>query len=958
LKKSVNENYCIIHGTSTILEFQKLDPIRYSFVVPIDCCYVFPAMSGTSLVLFAESSHRTRKHTTTTPPRGAARTIDVSIATNHHPHLVTKLRLWYLVVVTTPALLLILLLLIVQSTTFALALIAPTIGINFSRPLEVHPRRSPLLQPLSGFRKRKRGITELMGIKGFRSWFESQFPDAITAMVKEGAQEDFDHVLIDMNQLLHIVLRKSRSDGHCFTLLMQELDACVALATPKQSLVLAMDGPPGAAKLATQRRRRFATVYKTGVKVSQLDKLIATVKHNPSKRSQSRLKQWTRKKRRAVSETRTLCITPATDFMKQAEDAMLYWAWQRLSARHTALATNNVKVFISPSTVPGEGEVKLLEWIYNKQRRGESVAILGGDSDLVLEALVIPIASTHNVFVLLPDGNKRYLSVSLWETTRTLGRYLPHIAISSVVKVRTDLVLLLILNGNDYLPKLRGSSGFNKLFHTYLRLQREWHSGGKGEDAYFVDPDSLNFNLEFSIAFFRRLATMAPANLWSKDKAVVTDRSSPLQELNNLMDAGFFPNPMKFVVITDDDQNGERLEVCASGEDVDDDISEINNPGQELDEEGEENDEEDVDMMLVRLLLGDAASEDFLTYEIWQPRGSSLKKARQKLAAIALSELKDEQDLNSEEEESSDEDTIDGADQTNPGYAWEIHHAVEGEIGPYLYGLIWNLQTYQDGVCADYSYNYGKRLSPLAKDIAQFLETALQENRPVGPTDLRPVPFSPSVSAGISCLAALPSPVKYLVPEPYRSIPDDLVEHFYSSCMDPKNNVFDIKRFELLCEEQIISHKLAQQDIDGGNVTKELISDSHDGRRIILGDHYWTIMSKVPKPLLHPFDPPKPCAERFVKLKANNKIRVSRFMATTAPPFRASDGDKNVLPIGNDEKSVNRSYPGFFLDKLEKIEQVDYRVAYKKGNKKEKKGLTTSKTKNDSGTIDGNSRKE
>jgi hypothetical protein len=25
----------------------------------------------------------------------------------------------------------------------------------------------------------------------------------------------------------------------------------------------------------------------------------------------------------------------------------------------------------------------------------------------------------------------------------------------------------LILNGNDYLPKLRGSSGFNKLFHSF-----------------------------------------------------------------------------------------------------------------------------------------------------------------------------------------------------------------------------------------------------------------------------------------------------------------------------------------------------------------------------------------------------------------------------------------------------------------------------------------------------------
>mgnify|MGYP003319028727 CR=1 FL=1 len=35
------------------------------------------------------------------------------------------------------------------------------------------------------------------------------------------------------------------------------------------------------------------------------------------------------------------------------------------------------------------------------------------------------------------------------------------------MQVRTDLVLLLIMNGNDYLPKLRGSSGFDKLFGSY-----------------------------------------------------------------------------------------------------------------------------------------------------------------------------------------------------------------------------------------------------------------------------------------------------------------------------------------------------------------------------------------------------------------------------------------------------------------------------------------------------------
>ena len=157
-----------------------------------------------------------------------------------------------------------------------------------------------------------------------------------------------------------------------------------------------------------------------------------------------------------------------------------YWAWQRTTSMSSPLARNNVKIYLSPSTVPGEGEVKLLDWIYSrigsstgKRSKGvdggESIAIMGGDSDLVLESLLIPPSSTHNVFCILPDGARRNLVVSTWEMTRRLhSQYfafkdnLHHynkniqnhsnsssMAMQTMMNIRTDLVLLLILNGND-----------------------------------------------------------------------------------------------------------------------------------------------------------------------------------------------------------------------------------------------------------------------------------------------------------------------------------------------------------------------------------------------------------------------------------------------------------------------------------------------------------------------------
>ena len=502
----------------------------------------------------------------------------------------------------------------------------------------------------------------LAGIKGFRSWFESQFPDAIQAMPKKEAHEEFDHVLIDMNQLLHISLRRSRSEGHALTILMKELDACCALATPKMSLVLAMDGPPSAAKLATQRRRRFSTFVRSEWKQEQLSRF--------AKRAFSSKQDEARRRRRYAQETRTLCITPGTSFMQKAERALLYWAWQRMQNPYNPLS--KVRIYISSSNVHGEGEVKLLDWILQRNRFGQSIAIMGGDSDLVLEGLVIPPSSSHNVFVLLPDGNKKYFSVSLWETTRALAKFLPKLKGEDIMRVRTDMVLLLILNGNDYLPKLRGSSGFNKVFHTYLRLLHRWLDDKEKhpQEPFLVDPDTLDFNLPFCVAFFRQLAQLAPSyyNATYAQQPLPIPKVTPLGRLNDLVESEFVPQPLQWTLVSSDDEDADVLsmneQVEESGE-ADDD---------------EDSDEENGDQVLMRLTLGKRGSDDFCEYELWHDVGVPFKKTKHRLALMALDDLmgtdyfesegEDNEDEEEEEEEEEEEASFPGI--TSSGYSWEV----------------------------------------------------------------------------------------------------------------------------------------------------------------------------------------------------------------------------------------------------------------------------------------------
>jgi len=134
------------------------------------------------------------------------------------------------------------------------------------------PHPTPVVVPKSRIRPHDNpaaSASALFGIKGFRGWFEKTFPSAVVPIPKStGASPDeqhgesFDHVLIDANQLLHIAMRRSKSPSHALMMMIKELDKLLALASPRRSVVLALDGPPSAAKLATQRSRRYGILQR------------------------------------------------------------------------------------------------------------------------------------------------------------------------------------------------------------------------------------------------------------------------------------------------------------------------------------------------------------------------------------------------------------------------------------------------------------------------------------------------------------------------------------------------------------------------------------------------------------------------------------------------------------------------------------------------------------------------
>lgn len=91
-------------------------------------------------------------------------------------------------------------------------------------------------------------------------WLRKTFPESFIAKSEDEMPRP-DHLYIDMNDVLHATLRKTRrllaSDNKkrnevFFSHLFQEIDAILAKYKPKSSVMLSVDGPGPVAKLAEQ----------------------------------------------------------------------------------------------------------------------------------------------------------------------------------------------------------------------------------------------------------------------------------------------------------------------------------------------------------------------------------------------------------------------------------------------------------------------------------------------------------------------------------------------------------------------------------------------------------------------------------------------------------------------------------------------------------------------------------
>ncbi|EGF82313.1 hypothetical protein BATDEDRAFT_34347 [Batrachochytrium dendrobatidis JAM81] len=255
-----------------------------------------------------------------------------------------------------------------------------------------------------------------MGLPKLRAWMRQTMPKCFAVLEKKKPLE-IDHIFVDINFILHLKAHRSASSNSLMIQVVKKLRQIIqhgAIRVTRQ-LFLSVDGPPPIAKMLLQRSRR--------------------------------IKSGENRKKCSYSRFDTRQITPGCMFMDDVERYLEHYA-----CKHLAVSPKNApqpSVIISGPSVPGEGELKIIETIVKMQqdaeiRANERFAILGSDTDIILQT----IAANVDCLVIDSSTNEVFSVESFYKSLESM------VPGKDTRRVALDFAALVLFSGNDYLPKL------------------------------------------------------------------------------------------------------------------------------------------------------------------------------------------------------------------------------------------------------------------------------------------------------------------------------------------------------------------------------------------------------------------------------------------------------------------------------------------------------------------------
>jgi hypothetical protein len=320
-----------------------------------------------------------------------------------------------------------------------------------------------------------------MGIKDYHGWIRSAFP---TCLIDTTKNNIYDYIYIDMNYILYYAIYGCKTQDEFIKNIYFNLDIIFSNFIATKKIFFALDGTPAYAKIILQRERRN----------NQNPSLIKT---NPT----------------TSSSIDHLGLSVGTKMMQKIEQHIQNY----ITILQTQYKYTNPEITFSKSSECGEGEIKICKEIITNgtQNLTHTHLIIGNDADIIV--LSMGAKPVYNVNILVNEsGNKNRVLMSLkillelWPKSLNKSHDI-HIMANS--DLRDDFVLVSLMMGNDYFPKL-AYINYIKLWECYYQFSKETNN-------------TIINNSEFNMANLQRFTQIIYSNLNNSYKHVTANTYNP-----------------------------------------------------------------------------------------------------------------------------------------------------------------------------------------------------------------------------------------------------------------------------------------------------------------------------------------------------------------------------------------------------------------------------------------------